>query len=322
MISIIVPVYNVAGLLPRCIESIQAQTYTDWELILIDDGSKDGSLAVCERYAAGDSRIRVFPQTNRGVSETRNRGISLARGRYLQFIDSDDSIEPEMLRQMHSALERDRSDVAICGYLERSDAGERPLIPEIAGAVEMQNLHEACPGFFANPLVNSPCNKLYKRELIDTTFPAGLSMGEDLLFNLAYLRRCSRLSFVQQPFYLYEKQEGGLSSRERMDTADIAEKLYLSCMEFAADYRFGDLARQQLATTFVQFFCYGISSIYRNPQLSPDRKKHILSTWAKNPNLCQALHDAKMPQLKQRVVQTLLKAHLTPVLHLLLQAKS
>ena len=228
MISIIVPVYNTAGLLPRCIESIQAQTYEDWELILIDDGSGDDSFSVCERYAAEDVRIRAFSQANQGVSETRNRGISLARGRYLQFIDSDDHIDPDMLRQMHDTLERDRADVVFCGCLEQSSTGNRSIVPEIEGTTEMRTLHEAYPGIFATPLVNSPCNKLYKRALIESGFPAELSMGEDLLFNLQYLRRCSRVSFLRKPFYLYEKQEGGLSSRERQNTADIAEKISFS----------------------------------------------------------------------------------------------
>ena len=323
MISIIVPVYNSAERLPRCVESVRAQTYEDWELILIDDGSRDRSFELCEAYAAEDLRIRAFTQPNRGVSATRNRGLSLARGRYLQFLDSDDSIDPEMLQKLHDAMEENKADMVICGCLERSAEGERPVVPEIRRTVELSALGSAYPGIFANPLLNSPCTKLYKKDTIGTTaFPEELSMGEDLLFNLTVLRRCSRICFLDEALYLYEKQSGGLSSRERMDTADIARRIYLACREFARDYGFGSLAEQQISTTFVQFFCYGISSIYRSPKLSPDAKRKKLRAWARDPDLRRALNAAKMPQLKQQVVQTLMKCRLTPVLHLMLLAKS
>ena len=142
------------------------------------------------------------------------------------------------------------------------------------------------------------------------------------MFNLDVLRRCSRLSFLRRSFYRYEKQAGSLSDRERPDTAEIAEKLYLGCMDFARELGFGPQTEIRLSTTFVTSFCYGISTTYRNPRLSPEQKKQILRSWAADPHLRQALQTAQMPQLRQRVVQTLMKCRLIPVLHLLLQHRS
>ena len=322
MISVIVPVYNAADRLARCIESIQAQTYEDWELILIDDGSKDDSFSVCERYAAADQRIRPFTQPNRGVSATRNRGIASARGRYLQFVDSDDYLRPDMMTQMLHAMEQSGADMVICGRTEVCGGTEQIIVPKLAGSVEVSELSTAYPDIFATPLINAIWTKLYKRDTVTGSFPEDLSMGEDLLFNLDVLRRCRRVCFLQEPFYIYEKTEGSLSTRERQDTAEIAEKLYVACMEFAGEYGFGPRAEQDLSTVFVQFFCYGISSNYRNPKLSPDQKKDLLRSWADNPNLRRALAAAQMPQLKQRVVQQLMKHKLLFLLHPMLQAKS
>lgn len=114
MISIVSPCYNVEPYLPRYIDSIISQTYTDWELILVDDGSDDRSGAICDEYAARDERIRVIHKQNAGVSEARNAGIELCRGKYLAFFDTDDWIEPDTLRILSEACESTGCDMAAC----------------------------------------------------------------------------------------------------------------------------------------------------------------------------------------------------------------
>lgn len=321
MITVVVPVYNAAEKLSRCIESVLSQTYQDFELILIDDGSSDDSFSVCNKFAEKDKRIRAYTQKNHGVSVTRNRGIQLARGKYVQFIDSDDSIAPEMLEQMLDAMESRQADMVICGSTEVSTSGSRLIVPEIEKTVELSQLPREYPGIFRTPLINSPCNKLYKKEKITGTFPENLSMGEDLLFNLDCVRSCSRIVFLQKPFYLYEKQETGLSSRKRKDTVEIAEILYKACMQFAKELGFGTQTETDISTTFVQFFCYGLATVYGEANLSKKEKKEITRKWAKNENLKAALKAARMPQLKQRAAQFLMKHNMVTMMHMLMCLK-
>ena len=119
MISIIVPVYNTEPYLPQCLDSILAQTYTDLEILLIDDGSTDRCGEICNQYAARDPRIRVFHTENRGLSAARNLGLDQAKGDYIGFVDSDDWIEPDMYEVLLQKAEETKADIVECGvYLE------------------------------------------------------------------------------------------------------------------------------------------------------------------------------------------------------------
>ena len=114
-ISIIVPVYKVEKYLRRCIDSIAAQTFTDWECILVDDGSPDDSGTICDEYAENDKRFRVFHQENAGVSAARNKGLDEAKGEWICFVDSDDWIEKEMLEKMYNLAVKNKAEVVVCG---------------------------------------------------------------------------------------------------------------------------------------------------------------------------------------------------------------
>ena len=111
MISVIIPVYNVEKFLAECVDSVLAQTYTDWEAILVDDGATDASGAMCDAYAAKDPRIRVIHRENGGLSAARNTGLKAARGEYVYFLDSDDYIEPDTLALLLETAEREQADV-------------------------------------------------------------------------------------------------------------------------------------------------------------------------------------------------------------------
>ena len=116
MISIIVPVYNSEKTLSRCVESLQAQTETELEILLVDDGSTDGSGDLCDAFAQADKRIQVIHKENNGVSSARNAGIRKAQGDYVQFVDSDDYVDPAYCRSMREALEQGGGRLAVCGY--------------------------------------------------------------------------------------------------------------------------------------------------------------------------------------------------------------
>ena len=123
LLSIIVPVYNVENYLQKCIDSILAQTLTDFELILVDDGSPDGCPALCDAAAAKDARVRVIHQKNGGLSAARNAGLDVARGAWIGFVDSDDYIAPEMYEKLYRAVQSTGADLALCDYAKVDEAG-------------------------------------------------------------------------------------------------------------------------------------------------------------------------------------------------------
>ncbi len=117
-ISIIVPVYKVEPYLRKCVDSILAQTFTDFEVILVDDGSPDNSGKICDEYASKDSRVRVIHKENGGLSSARNAGIDVARGKYLGFVDSDDYIEKDMYELLYDNIVKEQADLSICGIYD------------------------------------------------------------------------------------------------------------------------------------------------------------------------------------------------------------
>lgn len=139
-ISIIVPVYNVADYLPKCIESILAQTFTDFELILINDGSPDKSPQICDHYASQDSRVRVIHKKNGGVSEARNCGLDIARGKYIGFADSDDWLAHDMFELLYNLSEKHDADISICGHYVVTDDSTEPLYEYFEGEIIYSNV--------------------------------------------------------------------------------------------------------------------------------------------------------------------------------------
>ncbi|MDO4269907.1 MAG: glycosyltransferase family 2 protein [Eubacteriales bacterium] len=181
-ISVIVPVYNVAPYLRRCLDSILAQTYSSLELILVDDGSLDDSGDICDEYAERDVRVRVFHKTNGGASSARNHGTSKVRGAYLMYVDSDDYIEHDMVACQLELAKKHHADIVCCGYLieggrEKADQGH--------GKAFETNWTEISPYLLQGELFyTSLCNKLYSRRMIPyLQGDEDIAFTEDLLVN-------------------------------------------------------------------------------------------------------------------------------------------
>lgn len=204
-ISVIVPVYKVEDLLCRCVDSILAQTYSDFELILVDDGSPDRSGEICDYYAERDHRVRVIHQENGGLSAARNTGISLACGEYLSFVDSDDMIHPQMLELLLHSLETHQADLVSTRYICFRDAvPEMSVLHKLGESVLTQNdyLDHLYPYHFEQIGV-SAWGKLYKRHLFDTLrYPEG-KIYEDLHIYLELLKLCSKIVVLDTPMYYY-----------------------------------------------------------------------------------------------------------------------
>ena len=182
-LSIIVPVYKVEKYLPRCIDSILAQTFGDFELILIDDGSPDGCGRICDEYARKDKRIVVIHQKNMGVSAARNAGLDIARGRYIGFVDSDDWIEPQMYEVMMDAIRENGADMAVCGVRYADEDGKFTRADRLSeGVYTRAGLLE---DVFAMPnrLGGGCCNKVFDASKIASVrFKVGMTIAEDALY--------------------------------------------------------------------------------------------------------------------------------------------
>lgn len=206
LISIIVPVYNVERYISKCIESVIAQTFTNWELILVDDGSSDNSLTICNQYAEQDNRIIVFHQENKGVSAARNQGIKIAKGEYISFIDSDDFVMPTYLSDMANY----KSDIIASGFTLWYAADNRNEIKtfkqEATYSIATENIANAIVIGETNHLWKGPCTKLFRKALINKyniRFDESLSYGEDHLFVMSILKHSESITLLPISNYIY-----------------------------------------------------------------------------------------------------------------------
>lgn len=225
MISIIVPIYNSEKGLERCIRSILGQSEQDFEVLLINDGSTDDSSQICQSYESKDSRVHVINKKNEGVSAARNTGILYAKGEYIQFVDSDDYLEPDMCESLLTAVKQNRADMAVCGF--HHIYGDRIVekVPQTAEILNKEAFAKEFLQLYQQGFLNMPWNKLYKKDLISDYFEEDLSLGEDLLFNLSYLENAENIAVVSKPLYSYIQERGKatLSSKKREDKLEIAE---------------------------------------------------------------------------------------------------
>lgn len=219
MISVIIPAYNAARTIRRCIQSVLDQTYTEWEMIIVDDGSKDDTLDICQSY--DDSQIRVLHKENGGVSSARNHGLKFAQGDYIAFIDSDDFIEADYLEHLSQGLDY---DIVISGFCYENT-------PE-SSSFHLKLANREAVGRELSKLINAdqlcyPWGRLFKRSIIETyhiRFDEAMRFAEDNVFNWEYLCHINSLRIdTTQKDYHKSSDEGGAGynlSFEEMDYVD------------------------------------------------------------------------------------------------------
>jgi glycosyltransferase involved in cell wall biosynthesis len=208
LISVIVPVYNAEKYLARCIDSILGQTHRELELILVDDGSRDASGAICDEYAARDVRVRVIHKKNGGVSAARNEGIGAARGGFIAFSDNDDFYAPGMLARLLGMCVENDCDIAQCAC-ERGSADHLPT-PE-PGLVKVLTGREMLESFYSE---GSPWiwNKLYRREVWrEVRFPVGSHMYEDNIIIHRLYGAARRVAATREKLYYYFRNPGSVT---------------------------------------------------------------------------------------------------------------
>lgn len=255
LISIIVPIYNVQQYLHKCIDSILKQTYKEFEIILVDDGSPDECGSICEEYAQKDSRIKVIHKNNQGLGEARNTGLEVAKGKYVYFLDSDDWIEPNMLQSMLSEMQTEKADFVMCGF-KKCTTGREPIIDHhtdvkrvFVGKEIVQNLLLPMVAQKSTVKADYTINmcvwtNLYKRDIIDKNSLCFLSereyLSEDICFNLQYLLHVQKAVLLPDPFYCYRYNPSSLTCRYKGSEYSMLLCLYKKVGAIVDQVKCGD----------------------------------------------------------------------------------
>lgn len=201
-ISVIVPVYKAEEYLYRCVNSLLGQTFSDFEVILVDDGSPDNSGAICDEYALKDKRVRVIHQPNAGVSMARQKGLDNARGEYVIHADPDDWVEPDMLKELYAKAKEEDADMVICdfyGHYGKKVVYECQQPSALDHDTVLCELFQQLHGSCWNKLVRRACYNKFK-----INFPVGVSFCEDLLINSTLLRHNIKVAYLPNAFYHYD----------------------------------------------------------------------------------------------------------------------
>ena len=265
LISVIVPVYKTEKYLAACLDSLLAQTYRNFELIVVNDGSPDDCWQIMQRYAAQDARVRIFNKENGGVSSARNFGLDVARGEWIGFVDSDDYIAPEMYEALYQAVQSTGADLALCDYAA-VDAAGTPCLPPYTGLAQRIFTGRELLKRATNTMAQPAWNKLYRRAIFaQLRYPEG-KLNEDLFLIPEVCLQIQKAVVVPKALYYYVQRGGSIMSGNKtlrhFDAAEAAQRYWDCLVENAAYDALANAAK---------FTMGSVSRVYR--QLPPALRK-------------------------------------------------
>lgn len=248
LISVIVPIYKVEPYLPRCIDSILAQTYNNLEIFLVDDGSPDNCGRICDEYAAKDARIKVIHKKNGGLSDARNTALDLCTGEYISFIDSDDYVDADFIESLYHAIKTYDARLAVCGITKFNESGK------VYVDYEPSKTEKCASGEEMMETVWRPAawNKLYHRSLFrDIRYPYG-KLYEDLFVYHDILAKVDHVAFTGKNSYFYNNRQNSIINKKYdIRNTDMIEGLDLRIRKLR-EMRYDKLADRQLPILFGQ----------------------------------------------------------------------
>lgn len=303
-LSVIVPVYNTEKYLRECIDSILAQTFTDFELILVDDGSADQSGVICDEYSQLDGRIKVIHQNNGGVTVARKQGLKVAVGEYISFVDSDDWIEPDMYRNMLIEADANDADVIICDMLaEKQQESTVVRSSSLSGLFASEQLNQQ---IYSNMLFdyskNAPglslnlCNKLFRSTIakpVFAVFPNDVTYGEDALGSLMCLLRAKSIYIMKNSaFYHYRQAE---EFRLREQSISLLPRLSGFALNTQIQFsQHGFSGSDQLSGYIAQVSLYCVRQILLyNKERTIRKKFKTVIAYFNEPHICEMFKNAE-----------------------------
>lgn len=284
MVSIIIPVYQCKKIVSNIIEDILMQTYKDYEVLLVDDGSTDGSVRVCQKYEKKDSRIRVILNEHQGVSKTRNTGITHAKGEYIAFIDSDDRIEPDYLEKLYQNVKN--QDLVICMF-DRWFYNQDHIIRmikniHINAEINMkENFSEYFSELYVSTLLGIVYCKLFRTDIIRVNqikFRTNLYIGEDFAFNFDYLKKCNNIRCISYIGYHYVcKSENSLTHKKDLNKFEYGKVLFKESIKFADEMGVSKEATKGIYNLYLRTIVKNMELIYqmKNEVSGKEKKVYI-----------------------------------------------
>jgi len=236
LISIIIPIYNVEKYLETCIDSVLTQTFTDFECILVNDGSPDNSPKICDEYAKKDERIKVIHKENGGLSSARNAGLDVALGEWIGFVDSDDWVDPEMFNVLYQNAIKHDADVSICGVMRVSEGREiiQPMDKRDLNVVLTPKETLLLMFHWKSFMDGYSVNKLFKKRVIkkkNLRFSETVRYMEDVLFCYDVFKNVDKVHYTSQPYYFYRQRKSSITQTMGFTTAahtaiEVFDKLH------------------------------------------------------------------------------------------------
>lgn len=279
LVSIIVPVYKTADVLPRCIDSLLCQTYQNLQIVLVDDGSPDNCGEICDQYAAQDCRIFVIHQTNGGLSAARNAGIDAASGQFFAFVDSDDYVEPDYIAFMLDLIEKYHADIASCGAINLQPSGKKIIVDSDKSAHVMDRreaLERMCynDGFYV-----TAWDKLYSARLFETIrYPCG-KVFEDTGTTYKLVGLADKIVACCEPKYYYVTAPGSITTsgfaESKLDYVEMAEEMADYIVEKYPELK--PAADRKCLHAYFSTLCQLVNSNTRRPDIEKQLSEKIRS---------------------------------------------
>lgn len=279
-LSIIVPVYQAKEYLEKCINSILEQSFVDFELILVDDGSDDGCERICNDYAKKDERVKIIRQENQGVSSARNTGLDYATGKYIAFVDADDWVEKDLFEESINAIEKSKADILYHGFVKDicSDTEKEPVMkgmPEIEGVLSKRTMKEYILKQNGEINVNVFSYIFRKKVLDDIKFNTNMSYAEDTVFVMQTLAKVRSYCLLKNCGYHYNVRVGSAAYRWQPKMVECYKKSFNEILLF---YKSLHLSKQQASTVMAIKVMNGYATLIYNlclPTCPLKRKEKI-----------------------------------------------
>lgn len=294
-VSVIIPIYNTEKYLRRCIDSVLNQTFDDYEILLIDDGSTDNCAAICDEYNH-EIKVRVIHKSHGGVSSACNAGIDNASGKYLMFCDSDDYVEREWIATLYKAIEENLDSFVFCAFFKENNK-ESKLTRLSEGELYQHYTNNEYYFMYRKGFSAYRWNRIYIREKVsgNLRFDENVSVGEDVLFNIEYFKTCDSFLYVDKPLYHWVNNENDSLSRVyHAKYYDDIKKLYFPRVSVIADTNLQDFYNEY----FYRFYaCIDVFNDERNTMIDKDKKEYIRYI-LHDKAFCHAMEHAEKTRLK------------------------
>ena len=322
LISVVIPAYNAAAFISKTLDTVLKQTYKNFEVIIVNDGSKDNTLDIIKEYEKKDNRIRVFSQENGGVSAARNDGIRAAFGTWFVTLDADDYIDPDMLRRLWETAADTEADVVICGFRMVYDNGRKKAfrVEEDYTDDKEEFIDAMFVDLYDRHMISTHSNKLYSMEIVwrdRIWYNERLAVNEDIDFVLRYLRSCRTISVIRGVYLNYVQQETGKSLNTTFQDYGVASSLLVlrDCDALFSDLELSDHTFDRMNNRLLMHICSFVGLMYYRSGYSDEDKLHQLEKLCEEEEFQQLLEDTRPRGLKLTLAHFLLKHGLVMQYH-------